>query len=163
MAADPTLRLATPDDARAMAELYGAVRRSGDPVRTAADLRARLAGFSAREGATVLTDDAGLVGFGVFHRYSPRGGYRFCAETAVCVRPERWRQGHGARLKADLLGRCATHGYHHLLVRLPADNAAALALYRRFGYEEVGIQREILFREGQWGDVVVLQRVLGSE
>ncbi|MEO0557837.1 MAG: GNAT family N-acetyltransferase [Bacteroidota bacterium] len=155
-------RLASADDAPAMADLYAAVRRSGDPVHTADDLQTRMAHFSAREGFTVLTEGEGLLGFGVFHRYSPRGGYRFCAETAVHVHPERRRQGHGTRIKADLVERCAAHGYHHLLARFPADDPAALALYRGFDYETVGIQREIWFRNGHWGDIVVLQRVLSS-
>ena len=39
-------------------------------------------------------------------------------------------------------------------------NAVGLAFHEAFGYEVVGVQRDIGYLDGRWEDVVVLQKVL---
>ena len=63
-------------------------------------------------------------------------------------------------MKTALIERCKTYGYHHLLARIFADNEASIEYNRRFGYELVGVQREIGFKDGHWQDVAILQLVL---
>ena len=40
-----------------------------------------------------------------------------------------------------------------------ADNQRSIAFHRRYGYELVGIQKEIGHMEGKWTDVAILQRL----
>ena len=70
------------------------------------------------------------------------------------------RRGYGSRLKRVVIERCRAYGYHHIIARIFADNAASIEYNLRFGYEVVGIQREIGFKNGHWQDVAVLQLVL---
>ena len=62
----------------------------------------------------------------------------------------------------ELVERCEAFRYHHLMGRVWGTNAACLAFHEAFGYEVVGIQRDIGYLHGRWEDVVVLQRVLGG-
>ena len=93
-------------------------------------------------------------------RYSPRPGYRYCCETSVYLRRSQRRRGHGTRIKTALIERCREYGYHHLLARVWADNTASIEYNRRFGYEIVGIQREVGYKDGRWVDIAILQLVL---
>ncbi len=165
MPAPLTLRDATPADAAALATLYNAAIQSGavmrdDRPRSEADFRRVLEDFGEREACVLLEEDGAVVGWGVVRRYSDRAGYRFCGETFVYVRPDRRRRGYGARIQQALVARCRAFGYHHLLARIWAVNTASLTFHEHAGYQTVGTQREIASVQGQWHDLVVLQRVL---
>ncbi len=160
-----TVRDATSDDARAIAEIHnqsiaagGATMEEGE--RSAADVARKLAGLDRREALLVLEDVGEVVGWGLIKKYSPRPGYRFACETAVYVRRDRLGQGIGSRIKRALIARCRELGYHHLVAKIFAVNTASIEYNRKLGYEVVGVQREIGFKDGRWCDVVVMQLIL---
>lgn len=165
MPARLSIRDATPADAAALAALYnaairsGAVMREGRP-RSEATFRALLEGLGEWEACLLLEQEGAVAGWGVVRRYSDRAGYRFCGETFVYVQPALRRRGYGAQIQHALVERCKAFGYHHLLARIWAVNAASRTFHEQSGYEVVGIQREIGSMHGHWLDLVVLQRVL---
>jgi ribosomal-protein-alanine N-acetyltransferase len=59
----------------------------------------------------------------------------------LCVRPERQRQGHGRSLLRHLLGLARRHHADTALLEVRPSNRAALALYQRLGFNEVGMRR----------------------
>jgi L-amino acid N-acyltransferase YncA len=161
----PIIRDATPADAAAIAAIYSESVARGDATMdeepwTTAQVEAQMAAQDAREGFLVLEQDGAVLGWGVFKRYSPRAGYRFAGETATYLRRDQTGRGHGTRLKRALIARCRDAGYHHLVARVAADNAASIAYNLRLGYEVVGVQRQIGYRDGRWLDVTILQLLL---
>ena len=161
----PTLRDATDDDAAAIAEIYNesirvATATMDTALKTALDIRRQMKAFSNREGYMVLESDGAVIGWGVIKLYSPRPGYSRCAETSVFLRGSELRRGYGSRIKRVLIERCRAYGYRHLIARIWADNEASIAYNRNFGYELVGIQREIGYIDGHWQDIAVMQLVL---
>lgn len=159
------LRDATPGDAAAIAEIYNqsivaANATMDDKPKTAADIRRQMAAFTNRETYTILERDGELIGWGLIKLYSPRSGYSRCAETSVYLDQSEVRRGYGSFIKRALIERCKEYGYHHLIARVWADNAASIEYNRGFGYEIVGIQREIGYIDGHWQDIAVLQLVL---
>ncbi len=162
-----TIRDATPTDAAVVAAIYNASAPEGDPVlgespKREADVRRLIDGLGERE-ALVLLERDDVLGWGLVKRYSPRPGYRFCGEILVFVRPDQRRRGYGSRIKQALVERGKAFRYHHLLGRVWGTNAAGLAFHKAFGYEVVGIQRDIGYLNGRWEDVVVLQKVLDEK
>ncbi len=160
----PIIRDATPRDAVAIAEVQRqslAAGRPGTPgaARTTSQIGRQIRLFTSQETYLVLENSKRVLGWGLVRRYSDRSGYRFCSESSICVRPSLRGQGYASRLERAVLDRCRLYGYHHVLARCFADDAAALEFHRRFGYHVVGTQREICFRDGRWRDVVILQRV----
>lgn len=163
----PTIRPATEVDAAAIADIYNASIAARDATmdaspKSAADIRAYMAAFSEREGYLVLEAEGTVLGWGIVKRYSDREGYRYCAETSVYLRRDQLRKGYGKQLQRALLDFCREKGYHHILVRIWASNAASIAFHRREGFEMVGIQREIGFMNGQWQDVAIMQCILAD-
>ena len=161
------LRDATADDAQVIAEIYNETISTGidtmdDTLQTEASIQAQMAGFNKRECFMVLERDGYVVGWGIIKKYSPRPGYRFCCETSVYLRHSEVRKGYGSYIKTGLIERCKEYGYHHLLARIWASNAASIAYNEQFGYEIVGIQKEIGYKRGKWRDIALMQLVLSD-
>jgi len=51
-------------------------------------------------------------------------------------------------------------GYHKLVLSAFPWNEAAMALYRRFGFREVGVYREQGELGGRWVDTVIMEKIL---
>jgi hypothetical protein len=49
--------------------------------------------------------------------------------------------------------------YHRLRLEVYTDNAAALALYRKFGFEVEGTLRQDAFRDGRYVDAYAMGRL----
>lgn len=79
---------------------------------------------------------------------------------AVAVAPERQRQGWGWRLLEHFAQRAAEAGLEGLLLEVRPSNAGALALYRRFGFEQIGVRKDYYEAGAQREDAWVFQKRL---
>ncbi len=163
----PALRDATPEDAPAIAAIYNesiTARDSTMQLERVDDetVEQWIRALGEREAVLVLKGETEIVGYGVVKRYSDRGGYRFAAETSVYLRRARTGEGLGSTLQAALIDRCRAYDYHHLVAKLWAENERSRALHRKFGYDLVGVQREIGYVDGTWRDIAIMQKRLDA-
>lgn len=159
------LRPATPADADAIAAIYNQTVAAGDASmdeepRSPESFRQRFAALSEREGFWVLEAAGEVLGWSSLKLYSDRAGYRFTAESTVYLRRELRGRGYGRRLGEALLASARELRYRHLVAKVLADNAGSIAFHESLGYELVGRQREVGFRDGRWVDVCILERLL---
>ena len=167
----PRLRLATAADAEATRRIYNA-----EVVGSTAtfDLRPRSRaeherwlghhlGAHPAVVAEVTTPDGPLVaGFAALSPYRERPAYATTVEDSVYV-DAAWRgRGIGRALLADVVRRAAEHGFHTVIGRIEAGNAASVALHLACGFAEVGTERQIGRKFGRWLDVTILQRMLAD-
>ncbi|NNE70795.1 MAG: N-acetyltransferase [Rhodothermales bacterium] len=101
-----------------------------------------------------------VLGWGIIKRYHPRPGYARAAETSVYIDRDHTGQGHGSAMQTHLVEVARSLDYHHLVAKIWAGNDGSIRMHQRFGYEMVGVQREIGFVDGQWLDVAILQLIL---
>ena len=59
----------------------------------------------------------------------------------VAVHPDFRRQGIGERLILELIDQLANRGNHSLTLEVRASNVSAIALYRKLGFEQVGLRK----------------------
>lgn len=161
------VRAATRDDAGRIAAIYSASAAAADSTMDtepvdAPDVVRWIDRLAPVETILVYDEQGAVLGWGIARRYSERPGYALAAETSVYLDRAHMGRGIGSRIQADLITWCRRAGFHHLVAKIWADNEASLAMHRRFGYETVGIQREIGFVRGVWRDVAILQRVLDN-
>ena len=64
-----------------------------------------------------------------------------CDLLTIAVDVSCQRRGYGALLLKSLLGEAARLGARECFLEVMEDNAPAIALYRRFGFEAVGVRR----------------------
>lgn len=130
-------------------ELFGAAGWS------AATWWAELAERPRREYLVAESDD-GLAGYAGLDHGGPVADV-----MTLAVVPGRRRQGVGDRLLGELMRRAGARGAESVLLEVRADNAAALRLYERHGFERMSVRG----RYYQPGDVdaYVLRRRLGPD
>ena len=80
------------------------------------------------------------------------------AITNIAVTPQYRRQGIGWELLKELLDRARRLGVLSVTLEVRETNAAAIALYRQLGFEELGVRRGVYDRPVE--DAVVMGRQL---
>ncbi len=162
---DLRARDARPDDAAAIARIYndGIDDRSATfetRHRTAAEVAAWIGG---RHPVIVVEEGAGgrIVGFAATFEYRPRDCYAGIAEFSVYVGRDARGRGAG-RLAMDALAVAAERGgFWKLVSRVFVDNVASRKLLAAVGFREVGVYRRHARLDGEWRDVVIVERLLG--
>lgn len=109
----------------------------------------------------VAEDERGLAGFAKVGSYDDRSPYYAgVGEATVFVAREARRAGIGAALLEALAAAAAERGFHKLIAKIFADNESSLRLFARCGYRAVGTHLRHGELEGEWKDVVVVERSL---
>jgi phosphinothricin acetyltransferase len=168
---DVRLRLATADDAPAIAEIYNREVTESTATfdlvpRSLAEQQAWLAARSGAYAAVVAEADGdggaagGVVGFGSLSPYRDRPAYSTSVEDSVYVHRDHHGQGVGRALLGELVRVATAHGFHAVFARIVEGHEASIALHQRLGFETVGVEREVGRKFGRWLDVVVMERLL---
>jgi L-amino acid N-acyltransferase YncA len=155
-------RPATPDDAEAIASIYNQgiddrVATFETRPRCAADIRAW---FDGVHPIVVVEDSAQVVAFASTSTYRPRDCYAGIAETSVYVTRSFRRHGAGSFALLALMDAARQAGFWKLVSRIFPENTASRALVRELGFREVGVYEKHGKLDGEWRDVVIVERLL---
>jgi L-amino acid N-acyltransferase YncA len=159
--AEELIRPAEPTDAPALVAIYnqGIEERQATfetRPRTADDLAGWL------DPLLVAERDGEVAGWAGIAPYSDRDFYAGVGECTIYVEREARGSGLGARLLEELAAEAERRGYHKLTAKLFPENDASVGLFRRHGFREVGVHRRHGRLDGEWRDVVVVERLLGE-
>ena len=161
------IRPATVADAAAVAAVYNQGIEEREATfetrpRTAAELAEPIADPAAPP-FLVAERDGAVIGWGRITAYSPRSCYVGVGEASIYVGRDARGEGLG-RLLFDALGEAASaEGYWKLVGLLFPTNAASVALVRAAGCREVGVYRRHGQLDGEWRDVLVVERLLAQD
>ena len=102
-----------------------------------------------------------LIGFAKAAPYEDRSRYYDgVGEATVYVAREHRGAGVGGPLLETLVDAARTRDLHKLTAKVFAGNEASLRLFERAGFRTVGTHRRHGELDGEWLDVVVLERSL---
>ena len=104
--------------------------------------------YVAAEEGTTLVGYAGMM----------LPGGRQAEVLTIAVDERQWGQGIGSALLTNLLDEAGRHDCSEVFLEVRADNPRAQDLYRRFGFEHVGIRRGYYQPSGT--DAIVMRRGL---
>jgi ribosomal-protein-alanine N-acetyltransferase len=107
--------------------------------------------LAAGHGSWLCRADDRLLGYAVL-----LPGVEEMEILNITVLPEYQRRGFGGRLLAHLLDVARGHRAARMLLEVRPGNAAALALYRRCGFAEIGRRRGYYPAEGGREDAIVM-------
>jgi L-amino acid N-acyltransferase YncA len=159
---DLRARLATPEDAAAIASIYNQgiedrVATFETKMRAPSDVAAWWDGIHP---VVVVEADGRIVAFAATSTYRPRACYAGIAEVSLYV--ERAFRGHGAgRLAMQAIIQAAEKaGFWKLLSRVFLDNQASRKLIASAGFREVGIYQKHGQLDGVWRDVLIVELLI---
>lgn len=159
-----TVRLAAADDLPGIQEIYNdAVRHTTatyDYEPRPIEYRQRWFDQHQADGYPVFVavDAAGrVVGWSALNKYHDRVGYRFTTENSVYVAADQRGRGLGKLLLAPLIAAARQRGWHAIIAAIDAENAASIRLHAAFGFERVGLFKEVGFKFDRWLDVLYME------
>jgi len=160
---EPTIRRAEPSDYEAVQRILAApLARAGTlqlPYPSQELWRKRLAEFPDRDHMLLACVDGEPVGqAGLHHWANPRRSHAMW--LGMAVRDDFAGKGIGSLLMREL---CAiADGWLNVFrieLTVYTDNARAIALYRKFGFELEGTHKAYALRDGQYVDAHFMARI----
>ena len=92
--------------------------------------------------------------------YRPRPCYAGIGEFSIYLASGARGKGIGTQLLNALIQTAGEHGFWKLLSRVFLFNTASRGLCRACGFREVGIYEKHAMLDGQWLDVVIVERLI---
>lgn len=109
----------------------------------------------------VVAESAGkVVGWASLSRWSDRCAYDSTAEISVYLESDFRGKGIGRKLMADVLEKGKAAGLHTVLSRITEGNEVSIYLHKSFGFETVGIMKQVGSKFGQLLDVTMMQKMM---
>ena len=162
----PELRPALPDDAEAISAIFeqgieDRVATFESAAPDAGEWRRRLA--SGEDLVLVAEQDGRVIAFAVAGPYTDQHPYYAgIREATMYVERGSRRRGVGLHLLNALAEAAAQRGLYKLVGKILTTNEASIALVRECGFREVGVHLRHGRLDGEWKDVLVVERLLGD-
>jgi L-amino acid N-acyltransferase YncA len=156
-------RPASPEDAERLAQIYneGIEDRVGTfetRPRSVDDVRAWFDGVHP----IVAVEDGGegVIAFASTSSYRTRECYAGIAEFSVYVSRHARGRGAGTVAMRALVDAARGAGIWKLVSRIFIENTASRRLMASMGFREVGVYEKHAKLDGQWRDVVIVERLI---
>lgn len=158
------IRTAVAGDAAAVTAIYNqGIAERGATFETAPrrveDIAAKLR-EPGRHPWLVATQGGAVLGWAGLSLYRPRDCYAGIAEFSVYLDAGARGRGLGKQLLAALVDEARSQGFHKLVSRIFVSNHASRGACRAAGFREVGLYEKHGLLDGEWRDVVVVERLI---
>jgi L-amino acid N-acyltransferase YncA len=155
-------RAAQPEDAAAIAEIYNQgiedrIATFETRLRAPGDI---LAWFDGVHPLVVVEDESHVAAFAATSLYRSRECYSGVAEFSVYVARDFRRRGAGRLALEALIEAARQAGFWKLVSRIFVENAPSRNLVAAQGFREVGVYYRHGKLDGEWRDVVIVERLL---
>ncbi|HZT95742.1 MAG TPA: GNAT family N-acetyltransferase [Chloroflexota bacterium] len=157
------VRGAEPSDVEAIAEIYaGPEAIAGTlqiPYRSVEHRRERFTQIQPGSHSLVAEIDGRVVGSAMLQAEA-RPRRRFCGYIGMGVHDDFQNLGVGSALMEAMMDLADNWlGLHRVELTVYADNAGAVHLYQKFGFEIEGTARDFAFRRGRYVDAHFMARI----
>ncbi|MEY4967099.1 MAG: phosphinothricin N-acetyltransferase [Pseudomonadota bacterium] len=163
-------RPAEQGDLQALTDIYNHYVRETSVTfdiapRTLEQRRQWLDGFAltGRYRCFVAVKDGATVGCASSQRYNERAAYETTVSSGIYLAPGATRQGIGRRLYQHLFDALKNEDDHRVFAGITLPNEASVRLHRAFGFEPVGLYREVGRKFGRYWDVATYLRPMASQ
>lgn len=153
------IRMATPEDAAAVAALYNwyvthSTATFQYPPSTEAEYRENIAEVLQKAPFLVAYSAGGaLLGYACAHPWGSREAFAWDVETTIYLAQDALGCGLGRQLYTALLEILTLQGYHNAFARVAHPNPVSEAFHRAMGFARCGIEPCAGYKFGQWLDL----------
>lgn len=156
------LRIATPDDGAALAEIYRyyvtdtTITFEYEPP-SGEEFSARIADKLTKYPYLVAEEDGVPVGYAYASYFRERAAYGWDAELSVYVGREKRHSGVGGRLYSALIEILKLQNFINLYAWITTPNPASFAFHEKIGFEQFCVIPAVGYKHGEWHDVAWYQ------
>lgn len=108
----------------------------------------------------LVNNEGRLMGFGSYGQFRVRPAYKYTVENSLYVHRDFRGQGLGKILLAEIIKNAKDQNYHCIIGVIDAANDVSIGLHQSFGFEQVGVFKEVGFKFGKWLDAAFMQLTL---
>jgi len=164
-----TIRPSRDEDIAAIAAIYAhhVLHGTGTfetEAPSEADMAARRADVLSKFLPYLIAErDGEVLGFAYCNWFKPRPAYRFSAEDSIYLAEAARGQGIGNQLLAALSQAAEAAGVRKLIAVIgDSANTGSIRVHLSQGFVHVGVLKDCGWKFGQWRDVVLMDKVLGT-
>ena len=84
------------------------------------------------------------------------------ARFSISVRKDYWNMKIGTMLMTEIIERAEKMNLHNIELEVVAENKAAIALYHKMGFSDVGIYKNYWFANNVYSDAIIMQKCLDA-
>lgn len=152
------IRLATPRDAKGIAQIYApivadtAISFELAPP-TEDEIAARVASTLAYAPWLVCGRGEEVWGYAYASKHRERAAYQWAMDASAYVHESRRRQGVARALYTSLFALLRLQGFYAVHAGITLPNAGSVGLHEALGFRPVGVYRSVGYKLGAWHDV----------
>jgi phosphinothricin acetyltransferase len=110
----------------------------------------------------VATEQNQVLGYAYACAFRSRKAWRWSVETSVYVAQDAHRRGIGAALYEQLLSILKAQGFVSAIAVITLPNPASVRVHECFGFEQVGVFKNVGYKCDSWHDVAFFELGLNS-
>jgi phosphinothricin acetyltransferase len=158
------IRPAKPDDLPAITDIYNEAILTTDAtfdteIKTIESQKEWFDNHDFRNPIFVAEDDNNVIGWASLSKWSDRCAYSETAEISVYVKDGCRGQGTGRKLIERIIQAGEEAGLHTIISRIVTGNDESIHLHEVFGFERIGVMKEVGIKFGRLLDVVLMQKL----
>jgi len=159
MSRERSIRLATPADGAALAEIYApsVVARATSFELEPPDgdeMSRRVEAILARTPWIVCIAGDRLAGYAYASAHRARPAYQWSVDVSAYVDPGWQRGGVGRALYTSLLAILELQGFRNAYAGIALPNPASVGFHEALGFTPVGVYHRVGYKLGAWHDVM---------
>ena len=157
------------DDAEEMISYLNIVGRESDNLMHGSDgfnvpveaVKQRIKASHDADNSVILIALAGerIIARAELNGY-PGSRLHHNAVFSISVRKDYWNKKIGTMLMTEIIERAKKMNLRNIELEVVAGNKAAIALYHKMGFSDVGVYKNYWFSNNVYSDAIVMQRCL---
>lgn len=160
------IKRAVRSDVPAMREIFNEVLRNSNSIYREEEvtLEERYSWFDEKiaHGYPIFGAYEGdkLIGYAGYGSWRAAQGYRETVELTIYVDSTIRGVGIGSKLMQTIIDQAKADGFHVMIGAIDSKNHSSIEFHRRFGFTETARMPEVALKNGQWLDLVFMQKLL---
>ncbi len=162
------IRKANLTDLEAITEIYNdailnTVATFDTQSKTMKEQREWFNSHDSKHPIMVIEKETDIIGWASLSEWSDRCAYSLAAEISIYIKKEYRGKGFGKRLLEAILQEGRKVGLHTVIARIVEGNKTSVHLFESFGFNHIGILKEVGRKFNKLLDVHLMQKIFKDD